>query len=77
MKIKTLTQRVAARIVRAQRCFDAAPERFTFLTIGDRDFAIVDAEGAKISELSDGQHEKDGTVLGRIYTKQSVHGVSG
>jgi hypothetical protein len=77
MKVKALTKREAAWIKRAQRCFNAAPDRFAFLTIGDCNLTIVDADGAKESALADGQHTRDGIDLGTIFTKTNVHGVSG
>ena len=77
IKVKPLTKREEAWIARAQRCFDAAPDRFAFLTIGDPYMWVVDAKGAHESECADGQHTRDGIDLGMIFTKQCVHGVSG
>lgn len=76
-KVKPLTVKEQKWIERAQRLFDKAPERFDFLTIGDANFRVIDADGAKESELYDGAAGRDGIELGTIYTKGLVHGVSG
>lgn len=75
--VKPLNAKEKKWIERAQKLFMAAPDRFDFLTTGDRDFTVIDAEGAKISELYDGAHERDGLDLGTIVTKGFFHGVTG
>ena len=76
-KVKPLNKKEAAWIKRVQKAFNAAPNRFDFVTIGDCDLTIVDKAGAKVSEIYDGAAERDGIVLGRIRTKGNVHAVTG
>ena len=75
--IKPLTAEESKWIKKAQKLFASAPDRFDFLTIGDANLAVIDGEGAKLSELFNGQYQRDGIELGRINTKGLVHGVSG
>lgn len=77
MEIEPLTEKERAWIKRAQKLFNDAPSRFDFVTVGDPCLQVVDKAGAKLSELCDGAADRDGIVLGTIYTKGHVHGVSG
>jgi hypothetical protein len=77
MNVKPLTQKEKAWIKRAQLLFSEAPERFDFMTIGDCNFDVIDSEGAKVSELADGQAHRDGIVFAQVNTKGLFHGASG
>tara|TARA_R110000751_G_scaffold222439_1_gene324712 strand:+ start:264 stop:572 length:309 start_codon:yes stop_codon:yes gene_type:complete len=77
MKTKPINRGEQAWINRAQEVFRDAPDRFAFMTIGDRCLEILDHEGAKKSDLHDGLAHRAGIVLGHITTKNPVHGVSG
>jgi hypothetical protein len=61
-------------VSRLRRCLEACPERIDLLTQGDS-LMVVDHDGARRSELSDGQAHADGVVL--AYLPGPVcHGVS-
>jgi len=77
MNVTELNKAEKAWIKRAQKLFNDAPDRFAFVTSGDRGFLVVDSPAAEVVELHDGGAEAAGIVLGRIRLKQSMHGVSG
>jgi len=74
---KKITKPEIAWLKKAQKLFNNQPERFEFLTSGDRNLVIIDVNFADKSELYDGAHERDGIDLGIIRTIGRVHGVSG
>jgi len=75
--VKPLNEKEKKWLIRVQKVFNSRPERFEFLTIGDRQMDVIDKNYADESELADGAADRDGIVLGTIYTGGRVHGVSG
>ncbi len=76
LRVPPLTTAEKKWIERLQRTLAACPDRLELVTIGDPALQVVDAEGARQSELGFGGAEKDGVVLARVSGKPNVHGVA-
>lgn len=63
-------------IRRLQKVLSECPDRLELMTSGDPSLIVVDADGAKRSELCDGAAYRDGVALSLISGKPTVHGVS-
>lgn len=61
---------------RLEKVLSECPARLELVTSGDASLLVVDAEGAKRSELADGAAEADGIVVALIVGKPLIHGVS-
>lgn len=77
LTVPPLTTREKKWIEKLQKVLSECPNRLELVTIGDPALSVVDAEGARTSELCDGQAERDGVVLAEVAGKPTVHGVSG
>jgi hypothetical protein len=76
LTVPPLISEEEAWILEFEQVLNRCPERLQLVTSGYRDLDVVDAEGAKSSELSDGAAGRDGVVLARIITSVTIHGVS-
>lgn len=77
MKVPPLTEAELKWVKRLERTLLAAPPRLELVTIGDPHLQVVDREGARRSEITDGAAERDGIVLAEVNSGCSIHGVSG
>jgi len=75
LSVAALSRKEEAWINRLAKCLAACPPRLELLTAGDR-LAIVDKDGAKRSELSDGAANTDGVLLAYLRVGPICHGVS-
>ena len=78
LSVPPLTAAEKSWLRRLQRTFDACPSaRLEFVTIGDASLSVVDREGARRSEMCDGDCDVDKIVLARLSPSGLVHAVSG
>lgn len=79
-EVKPLTKREQAWVNRLEKVLLACPsDRLGLITIGDPSLRVFDDKVARKHdlELHDGRAAKHGLVLDIIYSKPTIHGVSG
>lgn len=77
LTVPPLSRREKAWIHKFQKVLSECPDRLEMVVTGDADVTIVDAEGARRSELCDGAARRDGVALANVGGKPLFHGVSG
>ncbi len=75
LSVPKLTQEERNWVIRFGKCLKACPERFNLLSTGDR-LMIVNVEGARRSELSNGAARKDGVQIAYVVFGPICHCVS-
>ena len=75
LSVAALSRKEEAWINRLAKCLAACPPRLELLTAGDQ-LSVVDKDGARRSELSDGVANKDGVLLAYLRVGPICHGVS-
>jgi hypothetical protein len=65
-----------AWIRKLEKLLVECPDRLELMISGDPSVIVVDADGAKRSELCDGSATRDGVALAYLGGKPTFHGVS-
>ena len=76
LKVPRLTAAEKRWIARLEKVLLDCPDRLELVTVGDPCLQVVDADGARESELCDGAAHVDGIVLADIQSACIIHGVS-
>lgn len=63
-------------VLALQMVLEKCPDRLELMVTGDASVTIIDAAGARRSELGDGDAVRDGVALCFITGKPTIHGVS-
>lgn len=76
LRVPPLSPAEEAWIKKLQKVLAECPKRLELVTMGDPSIMVVDAEGARSSELYDGRAHRDGVVLADLDGGPVLHGVS-
>jgi len=76
LTVEPLSKDEKAWIRRLERLLSECPDRLELMVSGYPTVTVIDAEGAKRSDLCDGAAGDDGVVLARLAGKPTFHGVS-
>lgn len=76
LTVEPLSKDEKAWIRRLERVLSECPDRFDLMISGDPSVTVIDKEGAKDSDLADGDAARDGVALAKVSGKPIFHGVS-
>lgn len=76
LTVAPLSNSEKAWIKRLQKVLSECPDRLELMISGDPYVTVIDADGARMSDLCDGAAHADGVALASISGKPTFHGVS-
>ena len=76
LSVPPLNKKEKAWVKKLQKVLSECPDRLECVVMGDPTVQIIDVDGGRESELSDGAAMRDGIVLATCFGKPAFQGVS-